>query len=65
MHIDIEYRSVKVHSTTTTTTTPLKKKKVNIQTKFLIVTSPKVSYKIYILVLLYIKNLWKLTLLVK
>lgn len=42
MHIDIEYRSVKVHSTTTTTTTPLKKKKVNIQTKFLIVTSPKV-----------------------
>lgn len=26
MHIDIEYRSVKVHSTTTTTTPPKKKK---------------------------------------
>lgn len=39
MHIDIEYRSVKVHSTTTTTPPP---NKVNIQTKFLIVTSPKV-----------------------
>lgn len=25
MHIDIEYRSVKVHSTTTTTTPPQKK----------------------------------------
>lgn len=64
MHIDIEYSSVKVHSTTTTTPPP-KKKKVNIQTKFLIVTSPKVFKKFYILVLLYIKKLWKLTLLVK
>lgn len=65
MHIDIEYRSVKLKYILQQQQQQQPQKKVNIQTKFLIVTSPKVSYKIYILVLLYIKNLWKLTLLVK
>lgn len=63
MHIDIEYRSVKVKYILQQPPPP--KKKVNIQTKLVIVTSPKVLKKNYILVLLYIKILWKLTLLVK
>lgn len=42
MHIDIEYRSVKLKYILQQQQQPPPKKKVNIQTKFLIVTSPKV-----------------------
>lgn len=43
MHIDIEYRSVKLkYILQQQQQPPPPQKKVNIQTKFLIVTSPKV-----------------------